>query len=109
MQDSSENLITIPKQWDLRRELRTSKGAGAQVEMTFELQDACYRIPGLVTDGSLNGCGIVAVTDIAIHQGDVCSLMMGGYGPIHARVKWLKDLDKGILKLGMQYLDSGLA
>ncbi|WP_017327503.1 hypothetical protein [Synechococcus sp. PCC 7336] len=95
--------ITLPKTWDKREHSRTTTGAGTIVEIELTLNNHC-RVQGLAVDGSFSGCGVVTVSDAAIASGQHCTAIVGGAGPIEAKVVWVRELERNILRLGLQYL-----
>ena len=104
MQSTSQTSDTLPPKWNSRRELRTSNGAGVAATITLEA-DCSYLITVLMVDGSLNGCGVVAVTDAPVEVDIHCQLIVAGYGPIPARIAWVREIDRGVLRFGLQYLE----
>ena len=103
MDFSSQAELNVPKEWNQRKYSRTVTGAGTIVEMEFK-DDSNYRMTGLVYDGSHGGCGIVAVTDVAVSVNQMCKMTMGGVGPINARVRWVKELESSVIRFGVEYL-----
>lgn len=62
-------------------------------------------ILGLVADESSKGCGVVLleITDLVV--GDKCIVQAGQLSPLRAEVRWRKQIDEGVIRLGLMYLE----
>ena len=103
MEYPHKHTLKVPLAWNLRRENRTAKGAGVIARVVLEA-DRYYSMKALVVDGSLNGCGLVAVTEAPVQIECRCHITLADCGPINARVAWVREIDRGILRFGLQYL-----
>ena len=99
--DTDEMLLNV---WNRRDEPRTFQGSGAVVSITVQSENGPLRISGLATDGSLTGVGVVVVADAPLYEGDTCTIGMGGERPIGAKIVWIEELDRSVLRLGLEYV-----
>lgn len=99
----SQAELNVPQKLNKRNHSRTIVGAGTVVEIEFQ-GDRNDCLTGLVYDGSHGGCGIVAVTNVAISVNQLFTMTMGDVGPVTAQVRWVKDLEPRIVRFGVEYL-----
>lgn len=72
-------------------------------EIEFEADTA-----GLVIEEAYGGCALVVVGPGDPEQlgvGMPCLVKINTIGPMAAQLRWVKDLDEGIVKVGLEYLD----
>jgi hypothetical protein len=66
-------------------------------------------VTGFVIEQSHSGCSLVLVRAKEIYdelnKGKLCVIQVGPLSPMKAVVRWRKDLDESVFKVGFQYLD----
>lgn len=62
-------------------------------------------IVGLVYEESSHGCGMVLIGIEKLQQGDICRLQIGSREPIEAEVRWRKEIDPDVVRIGFLYLE----
>ncbi|MGK7910967.1 MAG: hypothetical protein AB4050_05705 [Synechococcus sp.] len=97
-----ENMLV--QMWNRREEPRTFQGAGLVLNLRVQSENGLIQMSGLATDGSLTGVGVVVVADAPLYEGDACTVSMGRGEPIAAKIVWIEELDRSILRLGLEYL-----
>lgn len=58
---------------------------------------------GLVVNESMTGCAVVLVTDEKLRMDDSCVIKVGPLSAVDATVRWVNLLEKGIVKVGIEY------
>ena len=99
-QNSDDMLIKV---WNRRDEPRTFQGAGLVVTLQVKSENGPIQMSGLATDGSLTGMGLVVVAGAPLYEGDACTVSLGREEPIAAKIVWIEELDRTILRLGLEY------
>ena len=59
----------------------------------------------LVIDEALDGCGLVVVNNKILAEGDICLVKVGMLDPLIGEVRWLRELDEEVHKIGIMYLE----
>jgi len=62
------------------------------------------RIPALVIDESRDGCGVTILYHPLVTEGARLMIQVGELLPVPCEVRWIKDLDEDVLKVGLRYL-----
>jgi hypothetical protein len=62
-------------------------------------------IPALVIDEALDGCGVVTLFHTRLSEESECLVRVGNLEPLRAQVRWIKDLDDDVFKIGLMYLE----
>lgn len=62
-------------------------------------------VTGLVFSESHGGCGVVVVGAEDLKAGSMCKIQVGKLAPMKAEIRWRKDLDDSLAKLGLMYLE----
>ena len=62
-------------------------------------------IAALVTDESLQGCGIVVLSRDHIGLDTECMIRVGGLAPLLSQIRWVKDLGTNARKVGVMFLE----
>lgn len=62
-------------------------------------------IPALVIDEALDGCGVVTLFHDLLTEEAECMVRVGNLDPLKAQVRWIKDLDEDVLKIGLMFLE----
>lgn len=63
------------------------------------------KVTALVYNESFSGCAVVVQSCKKLQIGDVCSVQISTLSPMKAEVRWRKELDNGITRIGLRYLD----
>lgn len=61
---------------------------------------------GLVMEEAYAGCGLVVPGEAGqgnLREGTPCLIRINKIGPIQAEVRWVKTLDEGVAKIGIEY------
>jgi hypothetical protein len=59
----------------------------------------------LVTDEALVGCGLITLRREWMAEGAEFVVQIEKLSPIKAQIRWLKEMDDGVVKLGVALLD----
>jgi len=65
-------------------------------------------IAGLVKEESRAGCGLVVLDRQIENQlavGDRCQVKIGKLGLVVAEVKWIRAIDDGVSRVGLEFID----
>jgi len=62
-------------------------------------------VPALVIDESGDGCGVTVLYNPHVSEGARLTVQVGELLPVGCEVRWIKDLDEDVLKVGLRYLD----
>ncbi len=97
--------VKTPKRQSVR--FSPDPGAYAQIDVEGNCHDEDFdpSIVALITDEAYRGCGLVMLETDQLNIGDKCSIKVGRIGPILAEVKWKKEIDTSIVKIGFQFLE----
>ena len=60
--------------------------------------------PALIIEESYGGCCLLVTDSGALEPLAECLLKVGDAGPLRAQVRWIKELDGSIRKIGFKYL-----
>lgn len=63
---------------------------------------------GLVIDESYEGCALAVVANTlpeGLAKGTHCQIKINKLGPMRAELRWIKELDEEVWKIGVHYLD----
>lgn len=63
------------------------------------------RLPVLLLDEAREGCGVVSLYHDNLMEGGVVWIQIAQLPPVRAEIRWIKDLDENVLKLGLMYRD----
>ncbi len=93
----------------VRRALRfpPDEGAVAWIDPSVheDKDDFKPTVAALVTDEALNGCGLITLVHDWLREGTECMVMVGNLAPLRAEIRWVKDLDDSVLKIGVVFLE----
>ena len=59
----------------------------------------------LVDSESHSGCGITLNKDLSLEVGFRCMVKVGELSPMKAEVRWVKNFDNSLYRLGLHYLE----
>jgi hypothetical protein len=62
-------------------------------------------IMGLIYEESSHGCGMILIGVDKLSSGDVCRIQIGSRTPIDAEVRWTKEIDPDVIRIGFLYLE----
>lgn len=86
------------------RSLRFAPDPGTIAELQFKRDDGTVlSLYGLVLNESRSGCAAVVVTDQTLEEDTVCTCRVGQLPKTIAAVRWVKKVEKDLLKLGLEY------
>lgn len=89
-------------------EARTRE-AVAHIALDVEAEAFKPEVSGFVIEQSHSGCSLVLVRAKEIYdelnKGRNCVIKVGPLAPMQAVVRWRKELDESVFKVGFQYLD----
>lgn len=63
------------------------------------------KIMALVIDEALDGCGLAVVNNKTLFEGDICLVKVGLLDPLIGEVRWVRELDEEVHKIGIMYLE----
>lgn len=93
----------------IRRTLRfpPDEGTLAWIDPVLREDKLDFRptIPALVIDEALDGCGLVVLYHDRLAENARCMVRVGNLDPLPAQVRWIKDLDEEVLKIGVMFLE----
>lgn len=90
-----------------RRYIRFKPDTSTYAGIDTRTQDHTFQpeIVGLVYEESSHGCGMVLIGIDKLQPGDICRLQIGSREPIEAEVRWRKEIDRDVDRIGFLYLD----
>jgi hypothetical protein len=62
-------------------------------------------IAALVTDETLHGCGVVTLFDRRLSEDAECMVRVGDLAPLKSQIRWVKDLNSNVRKIGVMFLE----
>ncbi len=63
---------------------------------------------GLVANESRGGCALVLHTEVKLKEGLSCVVRVGRLPDARAEIRWVKELDKNLVKVGLEYVSGEL-
>jgi hypothetical protein len=61
---------------------------------------------GLIVDEApMGGASVVILSTSKVHEGLECRVKVGRLQPLRAQVRWIRELDKEILRVGLRFLE----
>lgn len=60
---------------------------------------------GLAITESQGGCSSIFLNKPGFSEGKKCYLKVGQLNSIYAEIRWIKELDAEVIKVGFQYLE----
>lgn len=92
-----------------RRSIRFSPDAGtyAKIDLEASRPDGSFRpsVVALVPEESAKGVGLVVLATSELQVGKYCRIQVGKLPILRAEVRWRQDVDSGISRLGLLYLE----
>jgi hypothetical protein len=97
----------IPRRLFKRKAIRflPDQGSLALVDLQEASDDFAPKLMGLVCDESSKGCGVILLETKDLQVGEKCKIQVGQLSPLRAEVRWRKQLDVGVVRLGLLYLE----
>ncbi len=93
----------------VRRSLRfpPDEGAVAWLDPSVHEDNRDFKptIAALVTDEALKGCGLITLVHDWLREGAECMVQVGDLAPLRAQIRWVKDLNDNVLKIGVVFLE----
>jgi hypothetical protein len=63
------------------------------------------KLTSLVYNESYSGCAVVIHSTKKLQPGDICWVQISTLRPLRAEVRWRKELDSGIARVGLSYIE----
>jgi hypothetical protein len=93
----------------VRRSLRfpPDEGAVAWIDPSVHEDKHAFKptVAALVIDEALNGCGLITLAQDWLREGAECMVRVGQLAPLRAEIRWVKDLNDDVLKIGVVFLE----
>ncbi len=87
-----------------KRSIRFAPDPGTLAAVGFNNgTDKAFTLFGLVLNESSTGCALVVMSDKKLKKEMECSCIVGHLPNTPAKIRWVKELEKGLLKLGIEY------
>lgn len=77
-------------------------------DATVEEADFEPEVAGLVMEESRAGCGLVVLERLIqdrLKIGDRCMVKVARLGVLPAEVRWIKQINEGVCRLGLHYIE----
>jgi hypothetical protein len=89
-----------------RRYIRFKPDTSTYAGIDTRTEDKAFipQIMGLVYEESSYGCGMVLIGIEKLQVGDICRIQVGGGTPVEAQVRWRKEIDCDVVRIGFMYL-----
>jgi len=89
-----------------RRYLRYLPDEGAFALLDLEMGESFNpQVVALVSEEGYGGCGLVILQrKIPFSLGQKCRISVGNLPVVEAEIRWLNELDKDVLRMGLCYL-----
>ena len=71
----------------------------------METAEFTPQVPGLVFDESFKGCSVVVLETERLQRGDRVRIRAGELPVLKAEVRWRREIDTGVLKVGFLYVE----
>jgi hypothetical protein len=59
----------------------------------------------IVNESPMGGCSLVIHQTEALQEGDQCIVQLGRMAPLRAEVKWRKEVDSELIRVGLELLE----
>ena len=94
----------------IRKTLRFSPEEGmiAMIDPAASTDKSHFQavLPALIVDEALEGCGLVVLKrQHSMNEGDQCLVKVAELDPLLAEVRWIRELDEDVEKIGLMYLE----
>jgi hypothetical protein len=87
-----------------KRSVRFPPDPGTLAEISFAPEAGKpFTLFGLVINESQTGCAVVMMTDLKFKKDCPCHARIGHLADTKAIVRWTKTLEKGLIKIGVEY------
>lgn len=100
-----------------KTKVEEDKGIGARTNIRFppdpntlawvaadlETKSFSNALVGLTVNESHKGSSIVLLASDALHIGQRYKLLVGKLAPVEAELRWLKEIDAGVVRAGFEY------
>ncbi len=80
-------------------------GTFALIDIRPKKKDFAPEFRALVVTESFKGCSLVIVNALLFVTGDKVKVKVGELSPLLAEIRWSVELDDGIQKLGLMFLE----
>jgi hypothetical protein len=59
----------------------------------------------IVDEEPMGGCCVIVLDNGKLHLDDFCRVKVGRLDPLRAQIVWRKELEAGILRVGLEFLE----
>lgn len=87
-----------------RTAVRVAPDTGTIAELNIEMDSKTLNVFGLVLNESSAGCALILLSDVDLEEDMICMCKIGTLSHTAASVRWVKMLEKGVYKIGLEYL-----
>lgn len=107
-------IVTMPthratKKFVKRASIRYTPNDGtfAMIDLMDERPDGTFRpsMVALVPEESSKGVGLVLLTTPSLQVGNYVRIQVGKLPPLRAEVRWRRDVDPQIIRIGLLFLE----
>ena len=86
-----------------RREIRFFPDPNSLARISTNPDAASFEpdIVGLVSNESYSGCNLIVLAGNSLSVGSRCKAAIANLDPVDAEVRWIKEIDEGVLRLGL--------
>ena len=92
-----------------RRSIRFAPDVGtfARIDLESSRPDGSFQpsVVALVPEESAKGVGVVVLTTPDLQIGSFCRIQVGKLPVLRAEVRWRQEVDPGIIRLGLLFLE----
>ncbi len=90
----------------MRKHTRFKSDAGAICEIDLEERKKFQpSVSALILEESYGGCGLALLRTSQLQVGAICVVKVGALEPMRSEVRWRKDVDDQLIKIGIKYLE----
>lgn len=87
-----------------KRSIRFAPDPGTLAAVGFNEGTAkAFTLFGLVLNESSSGCALVVMSDVKLKKDMECRCIVGHLPNTPASIRWVKELEKGLMKIGLEY------
>lgn len=87
-----------------RSTVRVAPDTGTIAELNVEMENKTLNVFGLVLNESSAGCALILLSDQDLEEDMICLCKIGNMQNTAASIRWVKLLEKGVYKVGLEYL-----
>lgn len=87
-----------------RSAVRFAPDPGTIAEVSLNIGNNTLSLYGLVLNESRAGCALILLCDQELTEGMTCMCRVGRLQNTAAELRWTKELEPGLYKVGLEYL-----